>query len=144
MKLSINAKLYRNTGTYVSPTWTEMTNVGDLTLGDSFDEANVTRRGSNGFTETEPTLRNLELSFQTFNIAADADFIALLGAHTGRTSLDIAIMDGPIATAGSRGVRANFKVTSFNRNQNLADAQGFDVTMKPCYAENAPVDMNIT
>lgn len=143
MKLSINAKMYRNTGTYGVPVWTLMTNVGDLTLGDSYDEANVTRRASGGFTETEPTLRNLELSFTTFNIAADDDFTALLGAHTGRTSLDIAILDGLVATSGTRGVRAHFKVTSFNRNQNLADVQGFDVTMKPSYAANAPVDMSI-
>lgn len=143
MKLSINAKMYRNTGTYAVPVWVLMNNVGDLTLSDSYDEANVTRRASGGFSETEPTLRNVELSFSTFNIASDDDFTALLAAFTGRSSIDIAVLDGLVATSGTRGVRAHFKVTSFNRNQNLADVQGFDVTMKPCHAANAPVDMSI-
>ncbi len=32
VKLGLDAKLYRNTGTYDTPTWVEMTNVKDLTL----------------------------------------------------------------------------------------------------------------
>jgi hypothetical protein len=144
MRLSINAKLYRNTGTYASPTWVEVTNIGDVTLSDSYEEANVTRRASGGFSETEPTLRNLELSFQTFNIAADADYLAFLDAHTGRTAIDIQVLDGDRTATGTRGVRAWFKVTSFTRNQSLSDVQTFDVVMKPSQSANAPVNVNVT
>jgi hypothetical protein len=144
MRLSINAKLYRNTGTYGSPTWAEVTNCGDLTLSDSYEEANVTRRGSAGYTETEPTLRTIELSFQVFNIASDADYLAFLAAHTGRTAIDMQVLDGDRITSGTRGVRASFKVVSFTRNQSLSDVQAFDVVMKPCQAANAPTDVNVT
>lgn len=144
MRISINAKMYRNTGTYGSPTWAEVTNVGDVTLSDSYEEANVTRRAGGGFTETEPTLRNLELSFQIFNIPADADFLAFTAAHTGRTAIDMQILDGDRTTAGTRGVRGWFKITSFTRNQSLSDAQTIDVVMKVAQSANAPTDVNVT
>ena len=45
-KIGLEAKLYRNTGTYESPSWSEMTNVRDLTLNVEKGEADVTTRGA--------------------------------------------------------------------------------------------------
>ena len=52
IKLGMEAKLYRNTGTYATPTWVEMLNVKDLTLNLEASEADVTTRGNAGWRAT--------------------------------------------------------------------------------------------
>ena len=52
IKLGMEAKLYRNTGTYAAPTWVELTNVKDLTLNLEAGEADVTTRGNAGWRTT--------------------------------------------------------------------------------------------
>ncbi|GAB4138374.1 MAG: hypothetical protein Tsb009_06550 [Planctomycetaceae bacterium] len=52
IKLGMEAKLYRNTGTYALPTWVEMINVKDLTLNLEAGEADVTTRGNAGWRAT--------------------------------------------------------------------------------------------
>lgn len=143
MTIGLNAKLYRNSASYGTPTWVLMGNVQDLTAGDTMDEADVSTRAGGGFAEVEPTLRALELSFGMVNKPGDADVAALLAAYAARTALDIAVMDGPIATAGSRGVRARYKVFQMPRAQELRGAQTFDVMLKPCVDANPPEDMEI-
>ena len=142
-RLGLNAKLYRNTGTYGTPTWTEVTNVVDSSVGDEMEAADVSTRGSGGFKEEEPTLRAVSLSFQMVNKAGNADLIALRTAYAGRTSIDMVALDGPIATAGSNGVRAHYKVFSFARSENLREAQMIDVSLRPCSAAEAPTMMTI-
>lgn len=144
MTIGLNAKLYRNTASYGTPTWALIGNVQDLTANDSMDEADVSTRGSGGFAEAEPTLRTLELSFGMINKPGDADVAAFLAAYTARSSIDIAVMDGPIATAGSKGVRARYKIFQFPRAQELRGAQTFDVMLKPCADSNPPADMTIS
>lgn len=144
MSIGLNGKLYRNTGSYGTPTWTLMTNVQDLTSNDSMEEADVSTRGDGGFAASEPTLRALELTFGMVNKPADADYAAILAAYAARTAIDIAVMDGPIATAGSKGVRARYKVFQFPRNQELRGAQTTEVMLKPCVDANPPADMTIS
>ena len=49
IKLGLDAKLYRNTSVYATPTWDEITNIRDLTLNLEAGEADVTTRGNNGW-----------------------------------------------------------------------------------------------
>ncbi len=142
--LGLSAKLYRNTGTYGTPTWTLVNNVTDLTGNDSMEEADASTRGDGGFAASEPTLRALELSFGMINKPADTDVAAFLAAYIARTSLDIAVMDGLMATVGSKGVRARYKIHQFPRAQELRGVQTFDVMLKPCVDANPPVDMTIS
>lgn len=147
MSIGLNAKTYRNTGTFGTPTWTLMTNITDMTLDDSMDEADTSTRGGGGFSASEPTLRNLELTFGMINKpGTNAEFEAVLDAYTGRTSLDLAVMDGVITTIGQRGVRARWKVHQFPRAQELRGAQTIEVVMKPCIDDTngPPVDMEIS
>jgi hypothetical protein len=61
MKLGMEAKLYRNTGSYAAPTWSEMTNVKDLTLN---LEADVTTRGNAGWRATIAALKDGSIEFE--------------------------------------------------------------------------------
>ena len=143
-RLGLNAKCYRNSGTYASPTWVEMKNIVDLTVGDEMESADVTSRASGGYAESEPTIRSIDLEFQMVNKAADADMLAIRAAYAARSSLDIVAMDGEIATAGSHGVRARYKVHSFKKGQNLKEAQMIDVVLKPASDTNPPSEMTIS
>ena len=58
IKLGMEAKLYRNTGTYAAPTWVEMLNVKDLTLNLEASEADVTTRGNAGWRATIAALKD--------------------------------------------------------------------------------------
>ncbi len=142
--IGLNAKTYRNTGSYESPTWVEFKNIVDLEYPDSMQEADFTTRGSNGFSEKEPTLRDLELNFGMVNKAGDADLAAVATAYASRAKLDLQVLDNGIAVNGAKGVRARWKVFSFKKGQPLAGAQTMDVGMKPCVDAHPPSDVTIS
>ena len=64
IKLGMEAKLYRNTGTYAAPTWVEMTNVKDVTLNLEAGEADVTTRGNAGWRATIAALKDGSIEFE--------------------------------------------------------------------------------
>lgn len=147
MSIGLSAKSYRNTGTFGTPVWVAVDNVQDLTLGDNMEDADTSVRGGGGFATSEPTLRNLDLTFTMINKpGTNAEFEAVLDAYTARTPLDLAVMDGVITTPGQRGVRARWKVHQFPREQAIRGAQTIEVMLKPCYDDTngPPVDMEIT
>lgn len=143
-KLGLSAKTYRNSGTFQTPVWTEITNIRDLTLSDSMAEADVTRRASGGYRETVPTLREASIDFDMVNIAGDPDLAALALAYSNKSVIEIAVMDGGITTSGSRGLRASCSVLKFERTQELENAQMISVTLKPSPALNPPSEMVIS
>ena len=138
VKLGMDAKLYRNTGSYGSPTWNEMPNVKDVTLNLEAGEADVTTRGNNGWRATVATLKDASVEFEMVWDSADADFVAIRDAFLNKTAIELAVMDGDIETAGNQGLRASCMVTNFTRNEPLEEAITVAVTVKPTYATNAP------
>jgi len=138
IRLGMNAKLYRNTGTYVAPVWAEMPNVRDVTLNLEAGEADVTTRGNAGWRATLATLKDGSIEFEAVWDNEDDGFTALQQAYFGNQTIEIAAMDGDITTPGSEGLRATMTVTNFSRNEPLEEAITANVTVKPAYAANAP------
>lgn len=136
--LGLECKLYRNTGSYASPTWNEIGNVRDATLGMSKGEADVTTRGNNGWRAILGTLKEGTFDFSMVWDTEDDDFTAFQEAFFGNTQVEVAIMDGDIETSGSQGLRATMEVLSFQRQENLEEAVIAEVSLKPGYADNAP------
>ena len=62
--------------------------------------------------------------------SADAGFLALQAAFEGKTDIGMAFMDGPIATNGSKGLQADFKVSSFKRNEPVGDKVTYSASLK--------------
>ena len=143
IKLGMEAKLYRNTGTYALPTWVEMMNVKDLTLNLEASEADVTTRGNAGWRATIAALKDGSIEFEMVWDTADADFTAIQLAFFGNTEIEFAVMDGDVASSGSQGLRATMAITNFSRSEALEEAIGVSVTAKPTYAENAPEWMTV-
>jgi len=137
-KLGLEAKLYRNTGTYGTPSWNEITNVKDLTLNLDKGEADVTTRGNNGWKATVATLKDASIEFDMVWDTADADFTAIKDAWLNNTTIELVALDGDIAVAGHQGLRATMMVTKFSRKESLEEALMVSVSVKPTYAANAP------
>ena len=142
-KLGMEARLYRNTGTYETPAWTEIDNVKDVTLNLETGEADVTTRANNGWRATAATLKDGSVEFEMVWDTADAGFTAIQEAYFDNTSIEFAVMDGDIATSGTQGLRATMAVTNFSRNEPLEEAITVSVTIKPTYADNAPEWMEV-
>ena len=138
VKLGMDAKLYRNTGSYASPVWNEVKNVKDVTLNLEAGEADVTTRGNAGWRANIATLKDASLEFEMVWDTADDDFTAIRTAFLTNAAIEFAVLDGPVATSGSQGLRASMAITNFSRAEPLEEAIKVSVTAKPTYAANPP------
>jgi len=139
IKLGMEAKLYYcAAGIGGTPTWTELTNVKNVTLGLQKGEADVTTRANNRWKATVGTLKEGSIEFEMVWDTEDAGFAALLAAYMDGTAIGLAVMDGDITTAGSQGLWADCSVIDFSREEPLEEALSAKVTAKPTYSTNAP------
>lgn len=132
--LGLNCKAYRNTGTWGLPTWDEITNMTGAKLNLETGEADVTTRGGNGWRQTAATLKNGTVEFQMIWDPDSADFAAIQEAWEDGTNIECLFLDGDVTTAGKQGLRAEFAVTNFSRDESLEEAVKVDVTLKPGYS----------
>jgi hypothetical protein len=138
-KIGLDCKLYRNTGTNASPVWDEIKNVVDVTVALSKTEADTSSRAF-AWKTRKGALKDASIDFQLRAVAVDADYTALLGSYLNGASIELLALDGPIATAGSQGLRAICEVFNFQAGQPLEGALTFDVSAKPTPAfDNAGV-----
>jgi hypothetical protein len=135
--LGLNAKLYRNTGTYGTPDWELIGNVRDLRLNLEKGEADVTTRGGNGW-EQVVALKSATIEWGMLWDTADTNFTAIRTSFLSDTTIEFLVLDGAVETTGSQGLRAICMVNRFTRNENLREALTVDVAAKPTYDANAP------
>lgn len=136
--LGLSGKLYRNTGTYNSPTWLEIENVKDLNLSLTKGKADVTSRASNGWRQNKATLKEAVVEFQMVWNTDDADFTAIQEAWMLDTPIEFLVLDGPYDTPGSQGLRATMDVFEFSRDESLEEAMMASVTIEPTYEPDHP------
>jgi hypothetical protein len=138
IKLGMNCKLYRNTGTYAVPVWNEIPGVADVGASISMDSVYSTTRSNNGWKSSLTTLKDAELTFSMPYDPTDQDMIAVRQAFFRGTTVEMAVMDSSIAAAGAGGLRASFVITGFERAEPIGDKVMANVTAKPTPATNAP------
>lgn len=139
IRLGMQGKLYRNTGTYAAPVWAELSNVRDVTLNLETGDADVTVRANGGWKASIATLKEASIEFEMVWDGSDAGFTAIQNAFFANGSVELAVMDGDIATSGSQGLRATMSIMNFSREEPLEEAMKAKVTCKPTYAANAPL-----
>lgn len=122
--LRIKPKLYRNTGTYVSPTWAEMWHVNGLMLNLGASEADDTDLAEDCRT-TIATLKVGSIEFDMDLDTADVMFGAVRDSLTAieysffnRAPIEFAALYGNAATAGSQVLRATTIITNLMAKQN--------------------------
>jgi hypothetical protein len=135
MILGVNCKLFSNTASYSTPTWVERKNVMDVKLPIDADEAEATTRGMNGWKALEPAILAAGVEFTSIWETTDAWITALVTAFFAKSSLDIAVLDGPSSggSPASQGLRAVMKVFKFERGEPIDGVATIDFGIKPCY-----------
>ena len=112
-------------------TWTELTIVKDVTLGDEREEVDQTTRAFSGRKSTRGGLRDNPVDLEVVYDESDTGFVALRTAYYAGSEIALAFMDGDIATEGNTGVVGNWHVIGFPRNEPLAGQITVPVTVKP-------------
>lgn len=139
--MAFNGKAYRNTGSYGSPTWTLIDNVGDIEITDSMTKSPLSLRMAGGLKFNLPGEREINIAFKMLYNPADTNMTALRTAYLARTTVDIVLLDQAVATAGSSGQRAVCALYKAHRTEApIGDAMMFDVEMGPTYSTDLPSD----
>jgi hypothetical protein len=136
--LGMNAKLYRNSGTYGTPVWVEVTDVKDLKMTLEAGEGDVNTRGNAGWEAVAPTLKKVSIEFGMVYDPTDTNWTALHTAWLASTPIEFAVADGVIATTGTQYFRATCAILKFDQDEALDGVIHNDVSIKPTRATNAP------
>lgn len=110
-------------------TWVEVGAVKDASASGEVGTADVTSRGNRNRRAHRPTLIDDTLELTALWDPEDAGLLAFQTARLNRTSVAIAMMDGDIEVAGSRGIVGNFYVTKFGRNEALEQGVEVPITL---------------
>lgn len=131
--------LYRNTGTYASPTWVEIEDVQDLDLTLEADDGDSTTRGDGGWGTVVHGLHHASIDFGLLiNDHDNADYEAIRDAWLNKSAVEFLCLDGPVATAGNEGLRATFSVMAIPRKEQRGTPIALQVSLKVTKATNAP------
>lgn len=121
-RLGLEMKAYRNTGTFATPVWDEVTNVKDLTFDFEKAKADVTTRASGGWRQNRGTLKDGNANFQMLYDTVDADFVFFQTSFLANTTFEMAFADGDIGTTGTQYIRMTVDIFNFSRSENLEEA----------------------
>lgn len=136
VKVGIKGQMLRNTGTYGSPTWTAIALVRDVTPVRAWDMADASSR------ETRAKLYAKTMIDVGATAVVRADDVntgyqALYDASNSPTSVvDLLILDGPLTTEGSAGVRAEFLVSETGAPQEAGGVIYSTFDLKPAWTSN--------
>jgi hypothetical protein len=140
-KMGIDGKLYFcAAGIGGTPSWTELTNVKNVTLNNTKAEADATTRTNNGWKAVVATLKEASIEFEMVWDPADTGLAAIYGSYMANTVLGIACVDGTMTGQGANpnGFKADCMVSSVSREENLEGVMTLKVTVKPTYSAHAP------
>ena len=131
LKFGHDCKIYNNENTHASPTWNELKIVRDVSLSMTQNESDITSRAGGGYVQTAGTLIDASIEFSvTWDPSDVADFSQLQDAFLNRKPVEILIMDGDRTVAGNEGLQAFYVVTSFTRNEAIAEVVSAEITLK--------------
>jgi len=122
------AKMYRNTGSVATPVWSEIDEVGDVSIADlTMNWAELKRRG-NSFAKGLASIIGMIAVEARLIYGLDAtNYDAIRAAALAGTVEQYAIMNGDITTSGNEGMKIPLGVENFPWDQPLEDVVGHDV-----------------
>lgn len=129
-------KMYRNTGSVATPTWTEVDEVGDVSIPDLTRGLAQLKRRANNFTKNLATLiQSIAVEFRLHHGLDATNFDAIQAAFFAGTVEEWAIFNGDIATSDNEGMRIPIIIENFPWDQPLEDVSGHDVRLAIAYME---------
>lgn len=134
-KPGILAACYRNSGTYGSPTWSEVTLIRDSNIAAPWDLGDSSIRATRAKLQEKT---QIALSGQINVRADDADtaYQALLAAAMAAGSsgiIDMMLLDGDIASEGAAGFRAHWNLNFSGQNQEIGGVIYTPFDLSPAY-----------
>ena len=138
IKLGMNGKLYRNSGTWAAPAWVEVPGVKDVSIAIATGSGDASTRAMLPWKIDVVTLLEASVELDMPYDPTDAQYQAFRTAFLARTAIECAVMHGPIATPGSEGLHAAFAVTKFDRSESLTEPMVVKMSLKPTWAANVP------
>lgn len=143
-RVGIKCKLYRNTATYASPTWDEVTCVSDLKVDRKWNEGAFVTRES----RVELTMKTfLQLSLTgkvKVENTANSDYVALDDALNADTVIDFMVLNGPSNENDVRGYRFDAQVFDGSQDQGTGVVLMDDILIKPTPSANKPKKVLVT
>jgi hypothetical protein len=138
--LGFQHRLYRNAGTYESPSWSELTIARDVTPDYSMSEADTSTRASvrAGWDLSTPVSKAASIEVQMLYKGSDTGYIAFKNAFHSKLPIEVAVVDGDITDGATKGVRMSVGVFNFSEAQPLKDVVVTNMTLKPTNATNLP------
>lgn len=118
--IGLNCKLYINTGSRGSPTWTAVKTARDLKSNDTRKKGDSSSRES-GFASATIGQREVAISGELLYKPAETGYAALKTAYEAGTIADIFLCDAP-GGVGATGKRGDFYITDFSRTEPLNDS----------------------
>lgn len=131
------AKMYRDTGTFGSPTWNEVDVVKDIAYTYVKESLEASTRASGKVKEYEPGRGDFTITGKIRSDEDSADFVAFETAFLADSLLDIMILDGGSTVNGSRGYRMEFKLHKLDEDQAEDGILYREFELKPCISSNA-------
>lgn len=135
VKPGIKGGVYRNTGTYGSPTWTEITLVKDNSgqIVWDFHEAGARQTNVKLYAKGRVDIPH---TLVVRADDADAGYGALADAAVSQTAVvDLLIIDGKITTEGARGVRGEWLV-NISKDEQIDGVIYPSFEIKPTWSAN--------
>lgn len=135
-KPGIGAVVYRNTGTYGSPTWTAQALVQSVSGGKVWKWAEAGARETRAELSVK-TRVDLTRKIVMRGDDANAGAVAFMDAADSPTSkLDLMILNAAITVEGARGVRAEFLINETEEAQELEGSINPEFECKPASTSN--------
>lgn len=131
VKTGVGSRAYRNTGTYGSPTWTNIGLVKDDTEATPWDmvEAGSRETKAKLYAKTRTDISN-QLVVRADN--SDAGYNALADAAESQTSvIDVMILDGAVTDEGARGERYHALVNKSSKPKEIDGVVYVTFDLKP-------------
>jgi len=134
-------KLYYDPDGVNASSWTEATNIKDLTLNLEKSTDDVTVRGSGGWRQMAAAIKDGSTEFEMVYDPTDPAFIAFNDAFfdDSKNVIGVAVMDGDITVSGKQGLKADMQVSNFTVTQPLEEAGKVQVTIQPTFSGTQPI-----
>jgi len=138
LRVGNDNKLYYNTGTHASPVWVLIEIVGDVTLDQGVNEAEVDLRILD-YIVNLPAKKTTGVTVMIANHFGNTVFDALKTIFENKTATQFAITDIAIATSGAEFFKLFAFASAWPWNQATQELSQHDVTLSPVYFEEAAV-----
>lgn len=119
VQVGIAAAVYRNAGSYGSPTWTEITLIKSVTPNVKWTRSDASIRATKALLQAKTQVAitgSIECRADPADAGYQALFTAAMQDSTGAP--DLLILDGDIATEGVKGIRAHMNL-DFAQNHSI-------------------------